>query len=155
MVNYSATNNQVFYEMQVVNLSPTEVWKLKTRFVNAGDQAAAPAWTSPRMEVVNDVVSPFNLKTNWQNGTLTLETSNYPFPENLNLNLYPLPTNTVLQLAEFVDDRGRKVTYQAGSFSDSGFEVHWLIPAGAKWVQVSMRLVETRQVEFLAQPVRQ
>lgn len=154
MVNYSATNNRVFYEMQVVNLSPTEVWRLKTRFVNAGDKAIAQVWTSPQMEVENGVVSHFDLKTNWHESVLTLKTSNYPFPENLNLDLYPLPTNSVLRLAEFVDDQGRNVTYQAGGFSDSGFEAHWQIPAGAQWVQVSIRLVETRQVEFLAQPVR-
>jgi hypothetical protein len=155
MVNYSATNNQVLYEMQVVNLSPTEVWKLKTRFVNAGDKTAARAWTSPRIEVLNGKVLPFNLKTNWRDGTLTFETSDYPFPDNLRLDLSPLPTNAVMRLVEFVDDQGRPVTYQAGGFSDSGFEALWQIPSGANWITVTMLLAETRHVEFRAQPTRQ
>ncbi|HEX5221092.1 MAG TPA: hypothetical protein VFZ59_16125 [Verrucomicrobiae bacterium] len=155
MVNFQATNQQVFYEMQAVGLSATEVWKLKTRFTKTGDHNAERTWTSPELPVTNDTIEPVSIKTNWQAGVLVLETSDHPFPGNLRLDLAPLPDNAVLRLDEFVDDRGRSVTYEAGSMDDSGFHVRWKIPAGAKWVRVTMRLAETRTLKFLAQPTRQ
>ena len=154
MVNYRASSNQVFYEIQVVNLSPTEVWKLQTRFAKAGDQTTDGVWTSPKLPVVDGRVEPTNLRTNWHDGVLTLKTSNDPFPDYLHLKLDPLPTNAVWRLGEFLDDQGRKVTYTSGFLDDSGFEVHWKIPDGAAWIRVTMRLVETRTVEFIAQPTR-
>jgi hypothetical protein len=140
--------------MQVVNLSPTEVWKLQTRFVKAGTRTTDRVWTSPKLPVVDGRVESTSLKTNWHDGVLTLKTSNDPFPDNLHLKLDPLSTNAVLRLGEFLDDQGLSVTYAAGFFDDSGFEVHWKIPEGAAWIRVTMRLVETRTVEFIARPTR-
>ncbi len=155
MVTYEATNNLAAYEIQATSLSPSEVWKLRVRFAKERDSAPEKMWTSPDLAVEDGVVAPVSLTTNWQAGDLTLETSEDPFPKTIILRLYPLPDNTRLKVAEFVDDRGRKVEYEGGSFEDSGFHVKWKIPDKAAWVRITVRLVETRNFEYVAQPTRQ
>ena len=155
MVTYGVTNNLAFYEIRGTSLSPSEVWKLRVRLAKEKEPAPKQVWTSPDLVVENGALSPVTLTTNLQTGPLTLECLQAPFHNTIRLNVNPLPKDTRLRLAEIVDNQGRKVEYASGGIGDSGFDAQWKIPAGAKWIRVSIRLVETRAFEFVAQPTRQ
>jgi hypothetical protein len=125
------------------------------RFWKKGDVPGDPIWTSPKLVVQGGLLAEVNLKTNVQSYQITLECkqSRYGALANtVRLKLDPLPTETRLSSSDIVDDQGRAVKSKSGSTSDSGFDAQWQIPEGAKWIQLKVRLADTRTFEFMAQP---
>jgi hypothetical protein len=153
MWGYGATNLLVWGEMQRVSLSPSEVWRLRTRFCKEGDKAGDQIWTSPRLPLQSGVLAKWNLTTNFPTYKLTLDCEHGKFGNTIRLNLDPLPKETRLCFPEIVDNLGRPVTYASGGIGDSGFDAQWKIPADAQWVQINLRLAKTRTFEFVAQPI--
>ncbi len=153
MVRHHATNGLVSYEMQRVSLSPTEVWRLRTRFCKEGNKAGEQIWTSPRLLLQGDVLAKVNFETNIQSSKIALVCENSPFTNTIRLKLDPLPAETRLCYPEIVDSRGRPVTYKSGVIGDSGFDAQWKVPADAAWIQLKLRLAQTRTFEFVARPI--
>jgi hypothetical protein len=152
IADYRATNRLVTWEIQGASLSPTEVWQLRMRFFKEGDVASDPIWTSPKLVVQGGVLGDVNLKTNVQSYQIALECEQSHFRDTIRLKLDPVPKETRLSSPDIVDDQGRPVKYKSGSLSDSGFDAQWKIPEGAKWIQLKVRLADTRTFEFMAQP---
>jgi hypothetical protein len=148
MVDARATNTLVYFEMQGTSLSPSEVWRVRARFPWPGK----PLWTSPELPVQAGSVLPMNLSTNAESLAITLASTQSSFPNTIALDVGQLPANAKVS-SDIVDDRGGQAKYKSGFFSDSGFDVQWEIPSGAKWLKVSVSLVKTHDFEFLAQPV--
>lgn len=155
MVNYGATNGSVYYEMQNMNLSPSEIWRLRTRFVKQGPSSDDKTWTSPKLEVEGGTLSPMTLQTDFETFQLTLETTHAPFRNTIRLKLSPPAKNARLELSPILDDQGKRVEYESGGFEDFGFDAQWKIPARTEWVRFTIRLVETRDFEFMARPSRE
>jgi hypothetical protein len=153
MVRHYATNRLVSYEMQRVSLSPSEVWRLRTRFCKEGNKAGEQIWTSPRLFLQGKVLANVNIATNIQSFKITLVCENSPFTNTIRLKLHPLPAETRLCFPEIVDNRGRAVTYKSGGIGDSGFDAQWKVPAEAEWIQLNLRLAQTRTFEFVARPI--
>jgi hypothetical protein len=153
MLDMEATNGQENYEIQGVSLSPTEVWRMKTRFSKTGGNAGEQIWTSPRLAIQEGFLSKENLSTNIQSFKITLECEQAPFHDTVRVKLDPLPEATRLCFPEILDDQGRSVTYKSGTIGDSGFDAQWQIPKDAQWIQINLRLAQTRTFEFVAQPV--
>jgi hypothetical protein len=153
MWRYDATNRQVSCEMQRVSLSPSEVWRLKTRFSKMGNNAGDKVWTSPRLFLQGTNLSKIDLATNLVSYTITLACERSQFGNTVRLNMDPLPEATRLCFPEIVDDQGRPVRYQSGTIGDSGFDAQWKILKDAQWIQINLRLAKTRTFEFMAQPI--
>ena len=155
MVSYGATNRAVYYEIQNMSLSASEVWRLGMRFVKEGGTNEDQIWTSPKLSINGRTLMPMRLQTNFQNFQLLLDATQNPFPNTIRVKLNPPAANTRLALLRIVDDQGRKVDYLSGGFEDFGFDCQWKIPVGAEWVRVTVHLVETRNFEFTARPTQQ
>ncbi len=149
MVDMQAPDGQVTYEIQGVSLSPTEAWRLKTRFSKDGELI----WTSPRLVMEAGALAKVNLTTNIQPYKITLECEQTPFHNTIRAKLDPLPQETRLCFPEFVDNLGVPVTYESGWIGDAGFDAQWKIPVVAEWIQLRLRLAQTRTFEFVAQPI--
>ena len=152
--SHGATNGLVYYEIQNMDLSPSEVWRLRMRFVNETATDDSHTWTSPELAVQVGSLVTMSLETNLQTSGLSLATTQ-PFQNIIRLKLLPRSSNTRVSLPTIVDNLGRRAEYEVEGFEDFGSEAQWKIPARAKWVKISMRLLETRNFEFIAQPTRQ
>jgi hypothetical protein len=153
VANYRATNGLVSYEIQGTSLSPSEVWRLRMRFLRDKDVARNQMWTSPELAVQNKHLSSVNLTTNFQAYLVTLKCS--PTNNTIHLKLNPPPKDARLHMTEIFDNRGRKLEYISGGLEDSGFTARWRIPVGTEWIKVAIGLAEIRMFEFVARPTRQ
>lgn len=153
-VDYGTTNGLVYYNAQGTSLSSDEVWRLRVRFAKEKAPAAAAKWASPPLAVKSGNVLPAKLTNTFLSGQLTLECSQRPFRNTIRLNLAPLPENTRVGQIEIIDNDGRKAPYASGFVGDHGFDAQWGIPSDAESVKVTIGLVETRSLEFVAQPKR-
>jgi len=158
--NYSSPQLLPTYSTHDMSLNPSEVWKLQLRLLKEKDTPPDRVWTSPELALGTGV--PTIQSTNWQTGLLTFETRIYP-PSGSDIRsdirirakLNPLPKNTRLRLVEIVDNQGRKWDLDCNYMNDSRFQVmssHSVVPA---WIKITVRLVETRTFEYVAQPTRQ
>ena len=150
MVTWGKTNGLAYYEVFAASLSPSEVWRLKMRFVK--EHREEPEWRSPDLAVETGKIVKTNFATNFQGGRLTVECLQNPFDNTVRCKLNPLPENTKLRLVEFVDNQGRQVEYASGGFEDSGIDAQWKIPTNAESVHFTVGLAETRSFEFFARP---
>jgi hypothetical protein len=153
MVTWGKTNGLAYYEIFAASLSPSEVWKLKMRFVK--EHREEPEWTSPDLAVETGKIVETNFATGFQGGRITLECFQSPFNNTVRCKLSPLPQNTKLRLVEFVDNEGHQVEYASGGFEDSGIDAQWKIPTNVASVHFTVGLAETRSFEFLARPTKE
>jgi len=152
IINYGATNGFIYYDAQCSSLSPSEVWRLRMRFIKERELAPDRMWVSPDLPVRNGVLLPAKLTTNLQSCDVTLECSTRNM---IRSKLIPKPKDTRLRLVDIVENRGASLEHLGGSFGDYEFEGQWKIPPGAESIRITIGLVEMRHFEFLAQPVRQ
>lgn len=151
IINCGATNGLVFYDAQTTSLSPSEVWRLRMRFVRENDFAPDQLWTSPDLPVRNGGLLPANLTTNFQSCQLSVELKGYTVQAKLN----PKPKDARLRLMQIADNRGTPLEHLGGSFGDYEFDGQWKVSPGAESIKIRIGLAEIRHFEFLAQPARQ
>ncbi|HKS37661.1 MAG TPA: hypothetical protein VJW76_10760 [Verrucomicrobiae bacterium] len=152
IINYAATNGVISYDAQGTSLSPSEVWRLRMRFLRQKDFAPDQMWTSPDLPVGNGVLLPANLTTNFRSGQLTVKCS---AGNTIDLKLMPQPKDARVRLVGIVDNRGNKVEHTSGGFGDYSFNAQWKIPPSSESIRITIGLAEMRHFEFLALPARQ
>ncbi len=152
MINSGATNGLIFYDAQCTSLSPSEVWRLRMRFVREKDFAPDRMWTSPDLPVRNGVLIPASHVVNFQSAQLTVTCSGR---NSIRAKLDAKLKDFRLHLVEIVDNQGRPLEHLGGSFEDYEFDGLWKIPTGVESIKLTLGLAEMRHFEFLAQPVRQ
>ncbi len=151
IINYGATNGFIYYDVQCSSLSPSEVWRLRMRFIKERELAPDRMWVSPDLPVRNGVLLPAKLTTNLQSCDVTLECSTRNM---IRSKLIPKPKDTRLRLVDIVENRGASLEHLGGSFGDYEFEGQWKIPPEAESIRITIGLVEMRHFEFLAQDPR-
>ncbi len=152
IIDYGITNGLACYDAQGISLSPSEVWRIRMRFAREKDLAPEQVWTSPELPVRGGNLVLTNLTTNFQSYQITLACARR---NTIRLKLNPTPKAARMRLVGIVDNGGKRIEHTSGGFGDDEFEAQWNISPEAEFVTVTIGLAETRQFEFLAQPVRQ